>query len=202
MTGSATTLYRSLDPGIVFNRYQVPRNGLDCGPIRKPGSTPGVIVAVTMFDFENYRELMPLVIAWLLDIESNILANGVPLNEIETRDAVSVGVQRPEKIRILAVDNMSVPQNPVLQQAGRETGLLSDTTAGRTVGYGIEIIKGESSRRLLRHEFRHVFQYEQAGSLQTFVTEYIQSVLTDGYHNSIFERDARAVEASPATPDD
>jgi len=155
-----------------------------------------------MFDFENYRELMPLVIAWLLDIESNILANGVPLNEIETRDAVSVGVQRPEKIRILAVDNMSVPQNPVLQQAGRETGLLSDTTAGRTVGYGIEIIKGESSRRLLRHEFRHVFQYEQAGSLQTFVTEYIQSVLTDGYHNSIFERDARAVEASPATPDD
>ena len=147
-----------------------------------------------MFEFDNYRELMPLVMAWLFEVESNILANGAALTDIETRDAISVGVQFPEKIRVLTVDKISAPDNPLLVQAGQETGLLSDTTVGRTVGYGIEVLKGESSRRLLRHEFRHVFQYEQAGSVEQFTIEYIKSVFSSGYYNSTFEQDARAAE--------
>ena len=136
--------------------------------------------------------------AWLFEVESNILTNGVELTDIETRDAISVGVQFPEKIRVLTVDKISKPDNPLLIQAGQETGLLSDTTIGRTVGYGIEILKGESSRRLLRHEFRHVFQFEQAGSIEQFTIEYVKSVLSTGYFDSIFEQDARAAEI----PDD
>ena len=151
-----------------------------------------------MFDFDNYRELMPLVMAWLFEVESNILTNGVELTDIETRDAISVGVQFPEKIRVLTVDKISKPDNPLLIQAGQETGLLSDTTIGRTVGYGIEILKGESSRRLLRHEFRHVYQFEQAGSVELFTIEYVKSVLSTGYFDSTFEQDARAAEI----PDD
>ena len=136
--------------------------------------------------------------AWLFEVESNILTNGVELTDIETRDAISVGVQFPEKIRVLTVDKISKPDNPLLIQAGQETGLLSDTTIGRTVGYGIEILKGESSRRLLRHEFRHVFQFEQAGSIEQFTIEYVKSVLSTGYFDSTFEQDARAAEI----PDD
>jgi hypothetical protein len=44
-------------------------------------------------------------------------------------------------------------------------GLLGPNTAGRTVGYGIFIAE-RCTPRLLAHECRHVYQYEQAGSMR------------------------------------
>jgi len=48
---------------------------------------------------------------------------------------------------------------------------------------------------LLRHEFRHVYQFEQAGSIANFIEIYVKSVIADGYQNSEFEIDARAFES-------
>ena len=72
--------------------------------------------------------------------------------------------------------------------------MLGENAAARAIGYGIEVVAGNATRRLLRHEFRHVYQFEQAGSLELFISAYVESVLTSGYHDSVYEQDARAYE--------
>lgn len=146
--------------------------------------------------FEPYQELLPSALVWMRGIEESCQTRGEQLSSIELRDAKSVGVQHPEKIRILSVPAIADPDEPLLLQAATELGLLGESAIGRTIGYGIEIVEGSVSRRLLRHEFRHVYQFEQAGSIENFMTSHIQSVIANGYYDSEYEKDARAFEAS------
>lgn len=147
-----------------------------------------------MADFDSYLHLLPMAIHWLLSVENNALENGRALTENEIKDAYSVGVKAPEKIRLLFVDELTVPEDPELRRAGDEIGLLDEATIGRTVRYGIEIKQGADSRWLLRHEFRHVYQFESADSFDAFILSYIKSFIDDGYVNSVYEQDARAFE--------
>ncbi len=152
--------------------------------------------------FEAYRELLPLALSWLLSVEEATLTQGRSLSPVELQDAQVVGVQQPEKIRILSVESIAQPENPLLLQAMTEIGMPLEGVAGRATGYGVEVVYGTESRALLRHEFRHVYQFEQAGSMANFVENYVKSVLADGYQNSEFERDARSFEVIIDAADD
>ena len=55
-----------------------------------------------------------------------------------------------------------LPSDAELRAAAQQTGLLGPEMTGLTLGYSILICHGQMSRRLLSHECRHVFQYEQA----------------------------------------
>lgn len=147
-----------------------------------------------MPDFDTYLPLLPMAIQWLLSVEANALEHGRSLTEPEIQDAYAVGVKAPEKIRLLSVDQITRPEQPELVKAGTEIGLLEESALGRTVRYGIEIKHGSASRRLLRHEFRHVQQFESADSFESFILDYVKSVFNDGYDNSWYEQDARAFE--------
>ena len=83
-----------------------------------------------------------------------------------------------------------------LQAAAIQAGLLGPNMIGLTLGYSIFIRKGEETARLLAHEFRHVYQVEQHGSLANVLPIYLQQVVTMGYENAPFEIDARAHEAA------
>ena len=152
--------------------------------------------------FEAYRELLPLALSWLLSVEEATLTHGRELSPAELQDAQAVGVQHPEKIRILNVDTIVQPEDPLLLQAMTEIGMPHEGVAGRATGYGVEVVDGVESRSLLRHEFRHVYQFEQAGSMANFVESYVRSVLSVGYQNSEFERDARSFEAVTEATDE
>jgi hypothetical protein len=65
---------------------------------------------------------------------------------------------------------------------------------GLTLGYSVLICQGHDSLRLLSHEFRHVHQYEQAGSIAAFLPGYLEQIAILGYANSTFEVDASAHE--------
>lgn len=70
--------------------------------------------------------------------------------------------------------------------------------AGLTLGYSILICRGHKTRRLLSHELRHVFQYEQHGSIAAFLPVYLMQIATVGYQSAPFEQDARAHELTNA----
>lgn len=76
------------------------------------------------------------------------------------------------------------------------TGLLGPATAGTTFGYGVYVCQGQSTIRLLSHEFRHVYQYEQAGSVAAFLQRYLEEIITVGYESSPLEQDARDHEVT------
>ena len=106
-----------------------------------------------------------------------------------------VGVKKPELVRVEIVgDRLPMPDDPVLQAAAAQAGLLGPGMAGLTLGHSIFICRGHNTRRLLSHELRHVFQYEQHGSIAAFLPVYLAQVLEVGYQDAEFERDAREHE--------
>jgi hypothetical protein len=142
--------------------------------------------------------LLPRAVAWAEAVTADVATRGTALNARRLADARAVGVLRPENIRVLMVDRLPLPADPELRTAAVQTGLLGPTMAGLTPGYAILICHGHMSRRLLCHECRHVAQYEQAGSIASFLPAYLSSIVQFGYWSCPFEQDARAHEPSDA----
>lgn len=139
-------------------------------------------------------QILPKAIAWAEARSSEILASGVPLSDFGRRLAHLAGVNQPERVRVAEVATMPLPDDPQLREATLAAGLLGPDTIGLTLGYGIYIKAGRSSNRLLSHECRHVYQYEEAGSIAAFLPLYLEQILSVGYTAAPFEVDARAHE--------
>ena len=142
--------------------------------------------------------LLPRAIDWVEAQSASILKAGAPLTETETRLARAVGVRQPENIRVSVVDSLPLPDDPELRAVAVETGLLGPGMIGVTFGYGIYVCEGHVDNRLISHECRHVFQYEEAGSIAVFLQIYLQQIVTFGYHDAPFEIDARQNEIETA----
>lgn len=140
--------------------------------------------------------LIALATEWAEQQSALILCSGIPLNANNTNLARSVGVVHPERIRLLHVTQIPLPGNPQLIKMATETGLITPNIAGLTLGYGIYLRHLQCTNRLLSHEFRHVYQYEQAGSIAAFLAEYLKQIAQYGYVNAPLEIDARRHEVS------
>lgn len=135
-------------------------------------------------------QLLPAAIAWAEARSAQILQEGRALDATGVRLARAVGVARPELVRVQVVDRIPVPQEPALRRAAMYLGLLGPNVAGLTLGYGIYVVVGEECARLLSHEYRHVHQYEAAGSIAAFLREYLHQIAKFGYERAPYELDA------------
>ena len=123
------------------------------------------------------------------------LALGVELTSAQAAMARAVGVRDPAKVRVHVVDALPAPRDPALTTAAGRIGLMPQAADGMTLGYAVLIKRGaEDDMRLLRHELRHVAQYEQAGGIGPFLAAHIPDLMRYGYRDSPYERDARAHE--------
>jgi len=139
--------------------------------------------------------LLPLVAGWAEKESHNILTLGKPLAFWQLAEAKQVGVRDPEKVRVLRVDTMPEPANSQLLAATLSAGLLGPETLGLTLGAGILILRSRiGERQILRHELRHVAQYEAAGSIRAFLAEYLDQIASFGYWEAPLEMDARCHE--------
>jgi len=141
-------------------------------------------------------QLLPGAIAWAEAQATHVSAVGFSLSESGLVVARRVGVRYPEQIRIKQVEQLPMPEEPMLKQAAIETGLLGPHMAGLTLGYSILICRGQDTVRLLSHECRHVYQYETFGSIAAFLPVYLQQIAEVGYNYAQFEIDARTHEFS------
>ncbi|EIJ41338.1 hypothetical protein BegalDRAFT_0419 [Beggiatoa alba B18LD] len=140
--------------------------------------------------------LIPRVITWAEEVANQVAISGVALTATQIADAKIVGVQQPERIRLLIVDTIPLPEEAELHAAAQQIGFLSDNISGLTLGYAILIRSGYLNRTLLSHECRHVAQCEQAGSMDIFLSIYLTTVVLMGYENCPFEQDAWMHELS------
>ena len=152
-----------------------------------------------MFDLAAaLPRLLPKAIAWAEARSTDITTSGVPLTDLELRIAHLVGVQQPERVRVLEVREIPQPADPELRQAVVATGFIGPRTIGLTLGYGIYIVAGHTTNRLVSHECRHVYQYEVAGSIRNFLPVYLEQIASVGYAAAPLEMDARAHEFDTA----
>jgi hypothetical protein len=138
--------------------------------------------------------LLPLAIEWAEKRSSEIRANGAALTDEYSAVARAVGVARTELVRVMFTPALPLPEHPLLRQAAIQTGLLGPSMVGLTLGYGVLVVNGHASRRLLSHELRHVHQYEAAGSIAAYLPVYLKQIVDFGYANAPLERDARGHE--------
>jgi hypothetical protein len=139
-------------------------------------------------------QLLPMAIAWAEAEAQKAAQTGAALTSSEESLARAVGVQHPELVRVALVAQLPQPQHPQLRLAAQHIGLLSPGMAGLTLGHTIFIVQGQKTRRLLSHELRHVYQYEQHGSIAKFLPVYLEQIAIVGYANAALEADARAHE--------
>src|ERR1700733_1192532 len=121
--------------------------------------------------------MLPLASQWVESKEKTILEHGQPLsNELQVF-ASNIGIKHPERVRILVVDKIPLPEHPMLQQACKETDFLSNNTIGLTLSYGIFLRKDYVSElRIYKHELGHVLQYEQLGGIRQFLEKYLREI--------------------------
>ncbi|HYC36174.1 MAG TPA: hypothetical protein VEC19_07110 [Usitatibacter sp.] len=135
-------------------------------------------------------EVAPRAIEWALGRSREVLEAGRGLDARALALARKVGVREAAKIRIVVVDRIELPSEPMLREAGARVG-LSDSADGMTLGYAVVVRSGhERNPRLLSHEFRHVAQYEACGGIAPFLTTHLAHLAQHGYEASPFEADA------------
>lgn len=141
-------------------------------------------------------QIAPRVIQWAQLQAGQALRAGTALAPEEVALARRVGVGSPERIRVILVDEIPLPDEPALKAASAQVGLSQSSAAGLTLGYAVILRRGfERDVRLLSHEFRHVAQYEAQGGIERFLEQHLRHLVRFGYEDSPFERDARAHEA-------
>jgi hypothetical protein len=138
--------------------------------------------------------LIPKAIAWAKEMAADIAQNGNALSDKDCGIARAVGVVQPELIRIKMVDGLPLPTDPLLKQVALETGLIGPNMIGMTLGHSIFICRGHYDVRILSHECRHVYQYEQAGSIEAFLPTYLRQIVDFSYADAPLEVDASCQE--------
>jgi hypothetical protein len=127
-----------------------------------------------VIDQETFEQLLPLAYQWAKAQEEFVLAHGTPLSPQHLADARLAGVRDCERIRMLVVDRIPLPENAELADATRRAQIITEDT--RCVGFGHAImIRGEAwgDRELLVHNFVHIAQCEHSGGLEPWVRQYL-----------------------------
>ena len=143
---------------------------------------------------DSISSLLPKAIDWARQECNRVSKEGEPLVPDWMDIARQVGVSHPERIRIALVDHMPIPDDQEVRDACDDLKLLGPNAVGLTLGYAILIRKGMLSRQVVAHECRHVNQFEDAGSLDGFLTIYISQIIEHGYLDAPMEVDARRFE--------
>jgi hypothetical protein len=144
-----------------------------------------------MITEEQLKALLPLACIWAEEQEQMILRNGAPLTSAQIADARKIGVARPEKVRLLKVRRIPLPDELLLRAAAEATGLISSLTAGLTLRHGI-FIRADcwGQRELVFHELVHTLQYERMGGILEFLGQYLHECITIGYPEAPMEQEA------------
>lgn len=140
---------------------------------------------------EQLQILLPDACAWAEEQEGNILSSGVGLTESQLSDAAKAGVVSPDKIRLLKVSAVPVPNDPVLAAAAAAIKLITPSTSGMALRYGIFLRTDVwTDREILVHECVHTAQYERLGGFLPFLRAYLYQCVTIGYPEAPMEQEA------------
>lgn len=144
-----------------------------------------------MADLDEFVHLIPRAVAWAQQQEQQILANGTPLSSILMEDAKVIRVKYPQKVRVLCVKKIPLPEDPDLRIAAQDMHLITPATAGLALRYGIFLRDDcRDDREIIVHELVHTSQYERLGGIQQFLTRYLMECIQLGYPDGPLEQEA------------
>lgn len=127
-----------------------------------------------MIDRQKFEHLLPLAVKWAKAQEEFVLKHGNPLSARYMADAQLAGVQKPARVRVLAVDRISLPDHPQLAEASKRIGIITEDTRCMGFGYALIIrVDAWNDRELILHNLVHIAQCERSGGLAHWCREYL-----------------------------
>jgi len=144
-----------------------------------------------MFDLNQFANLIPKAVLEAKEQEQKILMNGTPLSDSQIEDAKIIPVKYPERVRLLRVNQIPLPEDPELKFAAQAIQFIIPNTRGLTLQYGI-FVKNDywNNRELIVHELIHTSQYERLGGIQQFLNQYLTECIQFGYPQAPLEQEA------------
>ncbi|GGP60245.1 hypothetical protein [Shewanella saliphila] len=153
----------------------------------------GIIVAIMSYQKVISKILLPQYIDWAYETDKQGLESGSPLNPQELSLAKNIGIQNPEKVRIVYVDEVPFPyENFALKTLGEALGFIGEgiINNAQVFGYSIYVRNGyELNRPKLAHELVHVLQIERT-SLDHIITKHFSDLAEYGYDKAPLEVEA------------
>ena len=136
------------------------------------------------------ENILPRALEWYDRVEAELLPQGRRLSEAEMAVARQLGVIRPERVRIVVLENFPMPEDRELRAEAQRYGLGSVSEGARAIGYVIMLKpRFMKSSTVIAHELVHVGQHERLGRA-VFLRRYITEMEMMGYSRSPLELEA------------
>ena len=154
-----------------------------------------VVIILALLSYQKVIStiLLPQYIDWAYETDRQGLESGIPLNAQELSLAKEIGIQNPEKIRIVYVDEVPFPyENFPLKILGEALGFIGEgiINNAQVFGYSIYVRDGfVLNRPKLAHELVHVLQIERT-SLDLIITQHFSDLAEYGYDKAPLEVEA------------
>lgn len=142
------------------------------------------------FDLSQFESLLPRAIGWAQQQEEFILKHGVPLNDWEKQVARQLGIEQVDKVHLLSVSQIPLPEDDDLRVAAKAAGLVAIDSVGMALRYGI-FIRDDfwRQREIVAHELVHTAQCERLG-WESFLRQYLTECLLSSYPHAPLEQEA------------
>jgi len=148
------------------------------------------------FFVKHFETLLPLAVRWAAEEEERILREGVPLSDEEIAHARQIGIEEPQRVRLLRVDAIPFPPHPLLKEASYAIRFFNTAPRGLTLHHGIFVRSDYwRDRALIAHELAHTAQYQRLGGILPFLRKYLFECATIGYDKAPMEQEAIATAA-------
>lgn len=143
------------------------------------------------FALADFDSLLPRAVNWAREQENLILEKGVPLEAWERKVAQHLRISQPDKVRLLKVTQIPLPDDADLCAAAVAAGLVAGDSVGMSLRYGI-FIRDDfwRDREIVAHELVHTAQCERMG-WELFLRQYLSECLQFGYQHAPLEQEAR-----------
>lgn len=135
--------------------------------------------------------IVPLVLEWVTSVEKDLRDVSRPLTAHETADAVALGLEHPNMVRVAVVESFPEPSAELKHLAG-QLRILTPGTMSLTFGRLI-VIKATAPdlSQLVLHGLVHAVQIERCGGVRAFLQEYFAQCLEYGKDDCPMEVEAR-----------
>jgi hypothetical protein len=127
-----------------------------------------------VIDSQTFEHLVPLAYEWAKAQEDFVLSCGAPLSPQHMADARLAGVRDCERVRVLLVDRIPLPEGGELAEAAARVRIITQDTRCAGFGHAI-VIRADAwgDRELLLHNLVHIMQCERSGGLERWIRQYL-----------------------------
>ncbi|WP_230292828.1 hypothetical protein [Croceicoccus sp. Ery5] len=143
---------------------------------------------------DGYAGFLAKYVAWSSTVEAEGLEQGTPLTATQIELASLIGIEHPEKVRLVYADAVPFPnEDEEMRKIGENLGFIGPgiTNNAQAFGYTIWVRNGFTlDRPSLAHELVHVAQIERADSFGDYVEEYMKQLLEYGHADMPLEVEA------------